>query len=147
MRYKPYDKQRFLMNKLQGKIAAIESSDALVRIDVTCKKSNIVAFLLESTKRYDRVGAAVSILFKESEVSIAKDFSGQISLQNRFECTITKIEQGALLAQITLDFYGETIDSIISSGSTKRMNLAVGDSVVALVKSTEITLVMDNKDA
>jgi molybdate transport system regulatory protein len=85
-------------------------------------------------------------LFKESEVSIAKNFSGLISLQNRFDCIITRVELGKLLAQITLNFHGNIIDSIISSGSAKRMNLAVGDSVVALVKSTEITLIMDNED-
>jgi len=68
--------------------------------------------------RYAR-GDEIVVLFKESEVSIAKNFIGEISLQNRFTCKVEDIEKGDLLAQLRLSFFNHYIDSIISMKSVK----------------------------
>lgn len=135
------------MNNLQGKIISINQSESLTKIDILCHDTKLVAFAIDfSCNDINKIaGKEVSILFKESEVSIAKNFIGEISLQNRFKCTIKHIQKGKLLAQITLSFFDNTIDSIISSMSANRMKLKIGDEVMALVKSTEITFV-DNID-
>jgi molybdate transport system regulatory protein len=137
------------MNKLKGKITAVNSSDSLTKIDVVCYDMHVSAFVLDASKRYDEtyIGKEVAVLFKESEVAIAKNLQGEISLQNRFTCTIEAVEKGALLAQLRLRFHDVYIDSIITSASAQRMHLEVGDGVSALVKSTEITLKEEVGDA
>ena len=137
------------MNRLQGKIIAVHTSDSLTKIDIACHDMRGSAFVLDASHRYDEtfIGKEVAVLFKESEVSIAKNLQGEISLQNRFTCTIEKIEKGTLLAQITLRFYDESIVSIISRASADRMHLQAGDAVTALVKSTEVSLKEEGGDA
>ncbi|RUM45044.1 MAG: hypothetical protein DSY46_03970 [Hydrogenimonas sp.] len=86
------------------------------------------------------VGQDIWVLFKESEVAIAKDFSGSISLRNRLEGYIEKIVVGDLLAEVTLKVGDDTIVSIISRRACDAMKLKVGDHVTALIKANEMTL-------
>lgn len=80
------------------------------------------------------------VLFKETEVSIAKELRGQISLRNRLSATVTAVRSEGMLAEISLDFAGQQIVSIITSRSARRMELKVGDGVEWLVKANEISL-------
>ncbi|OQX74427.1 MAG: hypothetical protein B6D59_02365 [Campylobacteraceae bacterium 4484_4] len=130
------------MNRLKGTVTAISHSGELSLVDVACEGTSLSAFVLEAPEQapFIRIGNDVWILFKETEVSIAKDFSGELSLRNRFESRITKIRTGELLTELTLDFNGTSIVSIISRRSSDRMGLKVGDQVTGLVKANEITL-------
>lgn len=126
------------MNRLKCVITSVAKSDMLTKIDMLCGDVALTAFAIDMDYDTDRINEEVTVLFKESEVSIAKNFVGDISLQNRFTCKITDIDKGDLLAQIGLSFLNYKIDSIISMKSVKKMDLHVGDEVLALVKSTEM---------
>lgn len=89
---------------------------------------------------YLKIGRQVTLLFKETEVSIGKNLSGMISLRNRITSRIKKIEKSKILTKITLDYRGEEITSIISTKSAERLSLAQGDDVEWLVKANEISL-------
>ncbi|BBG64984.1 molybdate-binding domain of ModE [Hydrogenimonas sp.] len=130
------------MNRLRGRISAIESSGELSRTDIECGDTVLTAYLMGGVEESfrEKVGSEVWVLFKESEVALAKDFSGQISLRNRFEGRIESIERGDLLAQVTIGYGNDTIVSIISRRACDAMKLQVGESVTALVKANEITL-------
>lgn len=133
------------MNKLQCVVASVSKSDMLTKIDMVCDDVALTAFTIDIDCKSNCVDKKVTVLFKESEVSIAKNFVGEISLQNRFTCKIQNIQEGELLAQLRLSFLNYQIDSIISMKSVKTMDLQVGDNVMALVKSTEM-IVMDIDD-
>ena len=62
------------MNKLQGKIINIESSEhiSIVDIDVEGDLFSTVSIETPETADYLRIGKEVSMLFKETEVSIGK---------------------------------------------------------------------------
>jgi len=87
-----------------------------------------------------KTGHQVNVLFKETEVSIARNLSGQISLRNRFAATITRIRSEGMLAEITLASAGHAVVSIITSRSARRMELKTGDQVEWLVKANEVSL-------
>ena len=54
-------------------------------VDVVVENDMFTATLLETpaTADYLRIGNQVTLLFKETEIALAKDLGGQISLRNR----------------------------------------------------------------
>jgi molybdopterin-binding protein len=87
-----------------------------------------------------QVKAAVRVHFKSTAVSIAKEFSGELSICNQLQVTISALEIGELLSLLHLKFYEYTLESIITTSSLKRMNLNVGDDVLALIKSSDLSI-------
>ena len=130
------------MNKLKGTIVNIQSSDHISLVQVDADGDLFSSIVLEGTKGPLNYKAkdSVTLLFKETEVGLAKDLSGMISLRNRFKAVIKKIEQGPILAKITLDYKGQTIESIISAQSAVQMKLKEKEDVEWLVKTNEVTL-------
>ena len=130
------------MNKLKGKIVDIQSSDNISIIHVDVDGDVLSSIVLEGKKGPSnyKVKDSVTLLFKETEVGLAKDLAGMISLRNRFKAVITKIEKGTILAKITLSYKNHTLESIISSQSAKQMKLEIKDEVEWLVKTNEVTL-------
>lgn len=130
------------MNKLRGRITRIESNDHVSLVDVDVSGDNFTATLLETPEDapYLRVGNSVDLLFKETEVSLAKGLSGLISLRNRVLTTVKLVRSGVILSEVVLDYRGKTMSSIITTGSIRRLDIKPGDEVEALVKANEVTL-------
>ena len=130
------------MNKLKGKISDIESSDniSIIRVDVDGDIfSSIVLEGKKGPTNY-KIKDNVTLLFKETEVGLAKDLTGMISLRNRFKTNITKIDKGPILAKITLNYKNHTLESVISTPSANQMKLKDKEEVEWLVKTNEVTL-------
>ena len=130
------------MNKLPGQIVAIEAYGSVAIVDVQVGSHWFTATLLGATDQLDvwKTGQTVSLLFKETEVALAKNLSGQISLRNRMPSTITAIEYGQLLTRIVMNMDGFILSSVITTRSARSLTLAVGDQVEGLVKSNEMSL-------
>ena len=130
------------MNRLRGHITRIESNDHVSLVDVDVSGDTFTATLLETPDEapYLKVGILVEILFKETEVSLAINLSGLISLRNRVNTTVTLVREGVILSEVVLEYRGQTISSIITTGSIKRLDIKPGDRVEALVKANEVTL-------
>lgn len=136
------------MNKLNGSIIAVESNSHMSLVDVAAGDDVFTATLLETpvTASYLQVGQAVTLLFKETEVSLAKNLSGLISLRNRFKVNITGIERGDIMSAIQLDYAGQQLTSIVTTRAVERLHLATGDAVEAMVKANEIALMERHRD-
>ncbi len=130
------------MNKLRGRITAIESNDHVSLVDVEVSGDSFTATLLETPEdaSYLKVGNEVEVLFKETEVSLAKNLSGLISLRNRMHATVKQVRSGAILSEVVLDYHGQPISSIITTRSIKRLDIKQGDEIEALVKANEVSL-------
>lgn len=127
------------MNKIRGFITEIQQSDSISIIQVKSNNTNFYSIVLGNDLKLE-VGKEVYLLFKETEVSIAKNFSGEISLKNRFLCKVKLLEQGKLLTKVILEWDGIEIVSIITTSSAKRLNLKENDEVVAFVKTNEVSI-------
>ena len=134
------------MNRVPAEIINIETADAISLVDLVAFGDTFSCVLIETpeTAPYLRIGNRVSLVFKETEIAIAKNFSGQISLRNRFAATIRAIENGVVLSKITMDFHGISIISIITARSAATLNLQPGDAVTGLVKANEIAIFADD---
>jgi molybdopterin-binding protein len=130
------------VNKLIGKVILVESSRHMSMVDIDVDGDVFSSIVLETpaTAAYLKQGKQVALLFKETEVSIGKNLSGMISLRNRFEATVKKIEKSEILSKIFLNYRDREIISIISSRSVQKLALADGDHVEWLVKTNEVTL-------
>ena len=130
------------MNRLRGRIISIKSNDHVSLVDVDVSGDIFTATLLETPEdaAYLRMGNVVDVLFKETEVSLAKGLSGLISLRNRVNTTVKFVRSGIILSEVVLDYRGQAISSIITTGSIRRLDIKPGDEVEALVKANEVTL-------
>ena len=134
------------MNRLRGIITRIESTDHLSLVDIEVAGDLFTAILVETPESaaWLKTGNSVAVLFKETEVSLAKNLSGEISLRNRMAARVDAIRQGQLLSEVRLDYRGHPVTSVITTRSVERLKLAPGDMVEGLVKANEVTLLEDN---
>ncbi len=130
------------MNRLKGKIVDVSSEENISVVKIKVDDILLTSVLLETpeTAEYLKIGRDIFILFKETEVSIGKNIHGEISLSNRIETTVKDIKKGKILTQLRLSFSNKEITSIITTESAKRLNLKVGDKVVAFIKANEVSL-------
>ncbi|HEX7635090.1 MAG TPA: TOBE domain-containing protein [Noviherbaspirillum sp.] len=132
------------MNRLPATITAIEAHGSIALVEAAVGEQRFTATLIGAGDEVAawHAGMAVTLLFKETEVSLAKNLSGLISMRNRIPATVTAIERGKLLTKVTLAYDGShVISSVITTRSSHTLNLAVGDAVEGLVKANEMTVV------
>ena len=87
-----------------------------------------------------RVGTKAKLSIKPTHVAVAKNLSGELSYSNQLKAKVTSIENGKLLSSIKLKYFDTIIESIITSSSSKRMNLHVKDDVIVLIKASELSI-------
>jgi molybdopterin-binding protein len=66
-----------------------------------------------------------------------------LSARNKLEGKIEEITFGGVMAHVTVRVPGGVIDSLITKRSAKEMKLKVGETVKAIIKSTEVMLEKD----
>jgi molybdopterin-binding protein len=64
----------------------------------------------------------------------------QISARNKLEGTVTSIKLGGVMAEVVVQVGGNEIVSVVTRTSVEELGLAEGDSVTAIIKSTEVML-------
>ncbi|HET9378232.1 MAG TPA: TOBE domain-containing protein [Chthoniobacterales bacterium] len=62
------------------------------------------------------------------------------SIRNRLPGIIDKIVSDKVVSEIVIRTGAGTVTSIITTGSVQRMNLKEGDTVFAVIKSTEVSI-------
>jgi len=128
------------MNRLPATISSVEAHGSVALVEAMVAERRFSATLIGAgdEARAWPAGMPVTLLFKETEVSLAKNLSGLISMRNRMPATVAAIERGTILAKVSLLFDGHRIESIITTRSSHALALAPGDQVEALVKSNEM---------
>lgn len=66
-----------------------------------------------------------------------------LSARNKLEGKITELQLGGVMAHVVIQVGNNFIESVITRRSAEEMGLKVGDSVVAVIKSTEVMLQKD----
>ncbi|MDO8930690.1 MAG: TOBE domain-containing protein [Bacteroidota bacterium] len=130
------------MNKLSGIISKIQQSGAILLVDVDVDGHGFSAMLIESATQPEwlQTGNTIDLVFKETEVSLARNLSGMISMRNRMKCIVQHIDRGELLSKISLQFQKYVVTSAITTRSVDLLDLKIGDEVEALVKANEVSL-------
>jgi len=67
----------------------------------------------------------------------------QLSARNQMNGTITGIQLGGVMAEVTVDVNGQELVSVITRKSAENLGLQEGDSIVVVIKATEVLLARD----
>jgi len=131
------------MNKIPAIIKNITTSGGVVLVDLESDTTKMSALLIDADDLPPWLvpNAEVFAVFKESELSIAVNLSGKISLRNRFSCIVKSISRGELLSLVELNFGEQTLYSAITTRAVKALELKEGTPVTALIKANEISLI------
>jgi len=127
------------MNRFNATITRIEQSGSLHIVGFDFGGVALSMMSLELGREV-KVGAEVVLTIKSTYISLAKSFDGLVSYTNLIPATIMRMTQGELLSSIVLHAQGFELESIITSGSAKRMDLQEGESVTMLVKASELSI-------
>jgi molybdopterin-binding protein len=127
------------MSRLLATIKKIQSVDNL---NLVTFDFNGIELKMMSLGLHDevQVGKKVSLAIKPSSVAIVKEFSGFISYANKIHASIVEVNNGELLSSITLQANGNEFESLITLEVSKKMDLAVGDVVIALLQASELSI-------
>lgn len=133
------------MNRLPATINSVEIHGSIALVEAISGRFRLTATLVGASEEAANwhAGMAVTLLFKETEVSIAKNLSGLISLRNRIAAVVIGVERGKLLSRVDLDAGGQLLASVITTRAADALGLAPGDEVEALVKANEMTVLAE----
>jgi len=73
----------------------------------------------------------------------AYDLGMKLSARNKLEGKITELQLGGVMAHVVIQVGENFIESVITRRSAEEMNLKIGDTVAAVIKSTEVMLQKD----
>ena len=79
--------------------------------------------------------------------TIARHSGLDISARNQLRARIVGLVADGIMAEVRLDVGGQELTSIITRSSAERLGLAVGDEVLAVIKSTEVMIATEGRGA
>ena len=127
------------MNQIKANVTEIQSVENLNIVTFKVNNHSLKMISLDLSNALV-VDSTAMLLFKPTTVAIAKNISGELSFSNQIKVKIVSMEVGELLASLKLSFDKYTLESIITTASVKRMDLKVGESVIALIKSSDLSI-------
>ena len=127
------------MSYFKAKIVEIENEESLHIVKFSCDKYQLSMMSLDLYKNA-KIGCEVILHIKPTSIALAKDIQGNLSYSNQLACTIESIDDGKLLSGITLNMQIFKLESLITYSSRQKMQLKVGDSVIALIKANELSI-------
>ncbi len=127
------------MSKLIATVTNIDSVENLNIVTFDFLGQSLSMMSLDLNNNIKK-GVEVELMAKPSSIAIAKEFSGDISYSNQIKTKISNIENGKLLSSIKLQIDKFILESIITTNSSKRMNLQKGDEVTAFIKANELSI-------
>ena len=127
------------MNRLYGTIKKVQRAGSINRVVADCNGVAFTCVTLDLAGHF-QAGSPVAIIFKETEVALAKKGDVLISISNQLVCRVDAVEEGELLSEVALSFDGTGFNSIITTDSLKRLDIKAGDQVTALIKANEVSI-------
>lgn len=127
------------MSKLTATVSRIQTLESLNIVSFNLAGVTLKMMSLELDPRLT-IDSRVSLSIKPISVAIAKNLSGELSYSNKINTTIKAIHNGELLCSIVLNASEIEFESIITAESATNMNLKVSDTVTALIKANDISI-------
>ena len=122
---------------IKAKISAIEQTGGVSVFEFSAENLSLKMLSLENLQNL-KIGDEVRLNFKSSDVFVATSRILNCSVSNEIKAQISDIEQGQITSSLHLNAGKFEFESIISTASLKRLNLAPGDQIYAYVKATSL---------
>ncbi|GLP70681.1 molybdenum-binding protein [Streptomyces sp. TUS-ST3] len=132
-----------IRNQLPGTVTTVTPGEAMatVKIRLDSGQDLTAAITLDAVEELALTrDTPVRALVKSTEISLATAPVQGVSLRNQLPGTVTAVTIGAAMATVKIAVEGGELTSAITADSATDLALTVGSSVVALIKSTEVSL-------
>ena len=127
------------MNKISATVVTIQNVQNLTQVTFATATDELKMMGLELPQNIKQ-NTEVILTCKATNIAIAKRSDTMLSFSNQLRVTIKAIEMGELLCSLLLTYGDTLLESIITADSAKRMQLQVGESVTALIKSSDLSI-------
>ncbi len=127
------------MSHITAEVQEIQSVQNLNIISFTCNNAVLKMMSLDLNETIKK-GSEVMLTCKPTAIAIGKNIQGQLSYANQLHVKIRSLETGELLSVLQLEFGEFVLESIITTDSQKRMQLKEGEEVIALIKSSDLSI-------
>ncbi len=127
------------MSNFNAKIIDIQNEMSLNIVTFQTGETILKMISLELGEKI-KINADVLLSCKATNIALAKELDGQLSYSNQIPMRIESMEVGKLLSSLNLSQGNLKLESIITTASLQRMQLKVGESVTALIKSSDLSI-------
>ncbi|MFE7778363.1 molybdopterin-binding protein [Streptomyces sp. NPDC057445] len=132
-----------IRNQFPGTVTGVTPGEVMATVKVHLDGGHDItaAITLEAVRELGIAeGSAVRALVKSTEVALATGPVDGLSIRNRIPGTVTGVSAGGAMAGVKVRTTGGELTAAITRDAVDDLGLAPGSSVVALIKSTEISL-------
>ncbi|MFF5767097.1 molybdopterin-binding protein [Streptomyces tanashiensis] len=132
-----------IRNQLPGTVTAVTTGEAMASVKVRLDGGQDVTAAITADAVKDlglAEGSAVKALVKSTEVALATGPVQGISIRNQLAGSVTEVSTGGAMGSVKVSVAGGELTAAITKDAVEDLGLAAGTSVVALIKSTEISL-------
>ncbi|MCX5606713.1 MULTISPECIES: molybdopterin-binding protein [unclassified Streptomyces] len=132
-----------IRNQLAGTVTAVTAGEAMAAVKVRLEGGQEItaAITADAVKELGiGTGSSVTALVKATEVALATGPVENLSIRNQIAGTVADVAAGPAMASVKVDVNGGGLTAAITADAVDALGLAAGSSVVALIKSTEISL-------
>ncbi|MER8038244.1 TOBE domain-containing protein [Streptomyces hydrogenans] len=132
-----------IRNQLPGTVTAVTTGEAMASVKVRLAGGQDITAAITADAVEDlglAEGSAVKALVKSTEVALATGPVEGLSIRNQLPGTVTEVATGAAMGSVKVSVEGGELTAAITKDAVEDLGLAAGSSVVALIKSTEISL-------
>ncbi|WP_405957427.1 molybdopterin-binding protein [Streptomyces phaeochromogenes] len=132
-----------IRNQLPGTVTAVTPGEAMATVKVRLDGGQelTAAITSEAVEELGLAeGSAVRALVKSTEISLSTGPVDGLSIRNRLPGTVTGIATGGAMASVKVSVDGGNLTSAITKDAVTDLGLGTGTAVVALIKSTEVSL-------
>jgi molybdate transport system regulatory protein len=132
-----------IRNQIPGTVTAVTPGEvmAIVKVRLTGGQEVTAAVTREAVDDLDLApGSSVITLVKSTEVALATSAMEGVSIRNQLTGTVDGVTTGGAMASVKVTVVGGALTAAITKDAAEDLGLRPGSSVVALIKSTEISL-------
>lgn len=132
-----------IRNQLPGTVTGVEADDAMAVVKVRLAGGQEITAAITAEAARDLAlaeDAEVRALVKSTEVALADAPVPGLSIRNQLAGTVLGVVTGGPMATVKVSIEAGELTAAITREAVEDLGLFPGSAVVALVKSTEVSL-------
>ncbi|MEV7384751.1 MULTISPECIES: TOBE domain-containing protein [unclassified Streptomyces] len=132
-----------IRNQIPGTVTAVTPGEvmATVKVRLDGGQDLTAAITLEAVEDLGlAAGSAVRAMVKSTEVALATGRVAGVSIRNQLPGTVSEVATGGAMATVKIAVDGAELTAAITKDAATDLGLTAGSPVVALIKSTEVSL-------
>ena len=136
-----------IRNQLDGAIQTVTRGEVMGTVETRLASGQLITAAITLDAIDDlalAAGQPVTVLIKSTEVSVAIGTVPNLSIRNQIPGTVYEVDQGSVMTTVKVTIEGgATVTAAITRDGAEDLELAPGDPVTVLVKSTDVSIAID----